>query len=97
MGRACAPSSSFTTGVGETYDQGFGPSTPLQGWSMTKSVNAALVGMAIGDDKLSLDRKTLFPQWAGDARAQISVADLMAMSGGLEWNEDQDAGRHCHI
>lgn len=78
--------------VGETYGQGFDASTPLQGWSMTKTVNAALVGMAIGDGKLSLDRKTLFPQWAGDARAQISVADLVAMSGGLEWNEDQDTG-----
>ena len=75
--------------VGETYGLGFGPATPLQGWSMTKTVNAALVGMAIGDGKLSLDRKTLFAQWAGDARAQISVADLMAMSGGLEWNEDE--------
>ncbi len=75
--------------VGETYGQGFGPSTPLQGWSMTKTANAALVGMAIGDGKLSLDRKNLFAQWAGDARMQISVADLMAMSGGLEWNEDE--------
>ncbi len=75
--------------VGETYGQGFTASTPLQGWSMTKIVNAALVGMAIKDGKLSLDRKHLFPQWAGDARAEISIADLMAMSGGLEWNEDQ--------
>ncbi|NTG20660.1 serine hydrolase [Agrobacterium rhizogenes] len=74
--------------VGETYGHDFGPATPLQGWSMTKSVNAALVGMAIGDGKLFLDQKNLFPQWAGDARAQISVGDLMAMSGGLEWNED---------
>jgi CubicO group peptidase (beta-lactamase class C family) len=79
--------------VGETYGQGFNASTPLQGWSMTKTVNAALVGMAIGDGKLSLDQKNLFRQWAGDARGQISVADLMAMSGGLKWNEEQDAGR----
>jgi CubicO group peptidase (beta-lactamase class C family) len=56
---------------------------------MTKTVNAALVGMAIKDGKLSLDRKDLFPQWAGDARAGISVADLMAMSSGLEFNEDR--------
>jgi CubicO group peptidase (beta-lactamase class C family) len=75
--------------VGETYGEGFSASTPLQGWSMTKTVNAALVGMAIKDGKLSLDQKNLFPQWAGDARAEISVADLMAMSGGLAWNEDQ--------
>jgi CubicO group peptidase (beta-lactamase class C family) len=56
---------------------------------MTKTVNAALVGMAIKDGKLSLDQRGLFPQWAGDARADISVADLMAMSSGLEFNEDQ--------
>jgi CubicO group peptidase (beta-lactamase class C family) len=56
---------------------------------MTKTVNAALVGMAIKDGKLSLDQKGLFPQWAGDARAEISVADLMAMASGLKFNEDQ--------
>jgi CubicO group peptidase (beta-lactamase class C family) len=53
--------------------------------------------MAIKDGKLSLDQKHLFPQWARDARSDISVADLMAMSGGLKWNEDQglltDPGR----
>jgi hypothetical protein len=41
--------------VGETYGEGFNASTPLLGWSMTKTVNAALVGMAIKDGKLSLD------------------------------------------
>jgi CubicO group peptidase (beta-lactamase class C family) len=75
--------------VGETYGEGFNASTPLLGWSMTKTVNAALVGMAIKDGKLSLDQKNLFPQWAGDARAEISVADLLAMTSGLEWNEDR--------
>jgi CubicO group peptidase (beta-lactamase class C family) len=83
--------------IAETYGQGFTASTPLLGWSMTKSVSAVLIGMAINDGKLSLAQKDLFPQWAGDARADISVADLMAMSGGLEWNEDQgtvtDPGR----
>jgi len=75
--------------VGEAYGDGFNASTPLLGWSMTKTVNAALAGMAIKDGKLSLDQKNLFPQWAGDARKDISVADLMAMTSGLAWNEDQ--------
>ncbi len=75
--------------IAETYGDGFTASTPLLGWSMTKTVNAALVGLAIKDGKISLDQKNLFPQWAGDARANISVADLMAMSSGLEFNEDQ--------
>src|SRR5262249_35441587 len=75
--------------VGEADGEGFNASTPLHGWSMTKTVNAALVGMAIKDGKLSLDQKGLFRQWAEDARANISVADLMAMSSGLEFNEDE--------
>jgi CubicO group peptidase (beta-lactamase class C family) len=75
--------------IAETYGEGFTASTPLLGWSVTKTINATLVAMAIKDGKLSLDRKGLFPQWAGDARADISVADLMAMSAGLEWNEDE--------
>jgi CubicO group peptidase (beta-lactamase class C family) len=75
--------------IAETYGNGFTASTPLLGWSMTKTVNAALVGVAIKDGKISLDQKNLFPQWAGDGRANISVADLMAMSSGLEFNEDQ--------
>jgi len=82
--------------VGETYGEGFSASTPLLGWSMTKTVNAALAGMAIKDGKLSLDQNNLFPQWTGDGRAEISVADLMAMTSGLEWDEDgnsPDPGR----
>jgi CubicO group peptidase (beta-lactamase class C family) len=74
--------------VGETYGAGFAPSTPLLGWSMTKTVNAALVGMAIKDGKLSLDQKNLFPQWANDARKDISVSDLMSMTSGLKWSEE---------
>lgn len=50
--------------VGETHGEGFSASTPLLGWSMTKTVNATLVGMAIKDGKLSPDQKGLFPQWA---------------------------------
>ncbi|MBH5371738.1 serine hydrolase domain-containing protein [Bradyrhizobium glycinis] len=77
--------------IGETYGEGFNASTPLQGWSMTKTVNAVLAGMAIKDGKLSLDRNNLFSQWAADARAEISVADLMAMTSGLKWSEDGDS------
>jgi CubicO group peptidase (beta-lactamase class C family) len=75
--------------IAETYGQDFTASTPLQGWSMTKSVTATLVGMAIRDGTLSLDQQHLFPQWEQDTRANISVADVMAMSGGLKWNEEE--------
>lgn len=87
--------------VAEAYGQGFTTAMPLLGWSMTKTVTAALVGMAIKDGKLSLDQKHLFPQWAGDARAEISIADLLAMTGGLKWNEHEglitDPGRMQYL
>ena len=74
--------------VGERYGEGFSAATPLLGWSMTKTVNAALVGTLIGEGRLSLDQTGLFEAWKGDDRARISLADLMAMSSGLAFNED---------
>lgn len=74
--------------VGERYGEGFSAETPLLGWSMTKSVNAAIVGTLIKAGKLSLDQKGLFEPWKADDRRDISLADLMAMSSGLEFNED---------
>jgi len=74
--------------IGERYGEGFSAKTPLLGWSMTKSVNAAIIGTLVKAGKLSLDQKELRDEWKGDGRAAISVADLMAMSSGLEFNED---------
>jgi CubicO group peptidase (beta-lactamase class C family) len=74
--------------VGERYGEGFNARTPLLGWSMTKTVNAAIVGTLVKSGKLSLDRKGVFDAWAGDGRAEISLADMMAMTSGLEFNED---------
>lgn len=74
--------------VAERYGDGFSADTPLLGWSMSKTVNAAIVGTVIGEQRLELDRVDLFEEWEGDGRSGISVADLMAMSSGLEFNED---------
>ncbi|MHB2264303.1 serine hydrolase domain-containing protein [Aliihoeflea sp. PC F10.4] len=71
--------------VGERYGEGFDASTPLLGWSMTKTVSAALYGTLT--DRIDVDEAELFPQWSDD-RAQITVADLLAMSSALEFNED---------
>ena len=51
--------------IAETYGEGFNPSTPLQGWSMTKTVNAGLGGMVIKDEKLSLDQRICFRSGPG--------------------------------
>jgi CubicO group peptidase (beta-lactamase class C family) len=76
--------------VAERYAPGFTSSTPLLGWSMTKTVQAGVIGMLIKDGKLSLDQSGWWPG-AGDGREHIRVADLLAMSSGLKWNEGYGA------
>lgn len=72
--------------IGERYGAGFSETTPLMGWSMTKTVTAALVGMRIGEGKLAYDQDRLFSAWTDD-RAKIKIADLMAMQSGLDLEE----------
>ncbi|MBO6716861.1 MAG: serine hydrolase [Rhizobiaceae bacterium] len=74
--------------IGERYGEGFGPETPLLGWSMTKSVNAAIIGAAVADGRIELERTGLFELWETDDRDEIALADLMSMSSGLAFNED---------
>ncbi|WP_432378814.1 serine hydrolase domain-containing protein [Duganella sp. P38] len=71
--------------VAQRYGAGFNAASPLLGWSITKSVSAALVGMQVADGKLSLQQSGFWPQ--GDERAQITVAQLMSMTSGLRYNE----------
>lgn len=74
--------------VGESYGDGFSAETPLLGWSMTKTVTAAIIGTLIEEGRLERDRKGLFREWANDERREISLADMLAMSSGLAFNED---------
>ncbi|AYD00860.1 6-aminohexanoate hydrolase [Neorhizobium sp. NCHU2750] len=72
----------------ETYGDGFSASMPLLGWSMTKTVTAAIIGRLVAEGKISLEEKNLFPAWKDDARAGIRLADLLSMESGLAFNEN---------
>jgi CubicO group peptidase (beta-lactamase class C family) len=71
--------------VAERYALGFSAQTPLLGWSMSKTVVAGLIGMLVKDGKVQLEQSALWP--AGDGREHIRIADLLAMSSGLHFNE----------
>ena len=71
--------------VAERYAAGFSAATPLLGWSMTMCVVAGLVGLLLKDGTLTLEQSAGWP--AGDDRARIRIADLLAMSSGLRFNE----------
>jgi len=75
--------------VGERYAPGFTADTPLLGWSMTKTMMNALVGVLVREGRLQLDRPVPIPEWqdAGDPRRAITLDHLLRMSSGLEFDE----------
>jgi CubicO group peptidase (beta-lactamase class C family) len=91
--------------VGERYAPGFHQGQPLIGWSMGKTIAAALFGIvARWEPQLSVQSPAPIPQWQqpNDPRAQITIANLLHMSGGLScpYPRPADANyatsRHVH-
>jgi len=78
--------------IGERYGAGISKDTPLESWSMGKSVTAALLGILIGEGAYQLWDPAPIPEWQGkgDARARIRIADLLRMSSGLRMKAPQD-------
>ena len=74
--------------VAERYAPGFGVDTPFPGWSMTKSVLGALIGVLVGEGRLNLQDVALLPEWqAPDPRSRITLEDLLRMRSGLSFSE----------
>jgi len=76
--------------VAERYAPGFGASTPLLGWSMSKMAVNALTGLLVQDGCLHLADKALLPEWTHleDPRAAITFDQLLRMTSGLAFKED---------
>lgn len=76
--------------IAERYADGIRPTTPLVGWSMTKSLFHALVGIAIADGFMVLDQPAAVQEWSrrsDDPRAWITVRQLLQMNSGLAFDE----------
>lgn len=71
--------------IGERYADGIGPETPLLGFSMTKSVVSALIGVLVRQGKLKLDGPAPVPAWRDpdDPRHAITVDHLLRHTAGL--------------
>ncbi|MEZ5874313.1 MAG: serine hydrolase [Hyphomicrobiales bacterium] len=76
--------------VAERYASGFDDAMPLIGWSMTKTLVNALVGLRVKDGTLALEDDALLPEWrsADDPRRAITLNELMRMTSGLQFDED---------
>jgi CubicO group peptidase (beta-lactamase class C family) len=80
--------------IGERYAQGIGIHTPLESWSMGKSLTGTLVARLIQMGTFRLDQPAPFPEWqrSGDPRRMIRIRDIMRMSSGLRLRAPQDPG-----
>ena len=78
--------------VGERYGEHITPSTPLESWSMGKSVTATLMGVLIKQGAYTLWQPAPIPEWQspGDPRAKIRIGDILQMSSGLRIRAPQD-------
>jgi CubicO group peptidase (beta-lactamase class C family) len=74
--------------VAERYAAGIDREMPLLGWSMSKSVTNALVGILVKEGKLDIQKSAPVPEWRGDPRkAGITIDQLLRMSSGLAFDE----------
>lgn len=78
--------------VAERYANGYSPETRFLGWSMTKSVTSALIGVLVREGKLDIHQPAMFPEWKtpGDPRGNITIDQLLRMSSGLSFQEDYE-------
>lgn len=74
--------------IGERYATGFNAQSPLLGWSMTKSVTNAMIGMMVLDNKLEIKKPAPIDEWKNDDRAKITIDQLLRMASGLAFVED---------
>jgi CubicO group peptidase (beta-lactamase class C family) len=78
--------------IAERYGEGLNAVTPLEGWSMGKSLTATLMGILIKQGVYDLWQPAPIPEWqsANDPRGKIRIADILHMSSGLRIRAPQD-------
>ena len=78
--------------IGERYGDGIDMHTPLESWSMGKSLTGALMGVLIQRGDYELWQSAPIPEWQadGDPRQAIRIGDIMRMSSGIRIRAPQD-------
>jgi CubicO group peptidase (beta-lactamase class C family) len=79
--------------VAERYAPGYGVDTPLLGWSATKSVTNALIGILVREGHLATDGPAPVEAWRdpADPRHAITIDELLRMTSGLDMGDSLSA------
>ena len=73
--------------VSEQYAPGFDKNTVLLGWSMSKSLTGAMVGILVKNEKLKVNEPAPVPEWKGTSKEKITLLNLLQQTSGLDFKE----------
>ena len=76
--------------ISEQYASNFSRSSKFLGWSMTKSIINALIGILVKDMRLNINEPAPVPEWndTNDPRHAITLKHLLTQTSGLNFEED---------
>jgi CubicO group peptidase (beta-lactamase class C family) len=74
--------------IAEGYAPGVTVDSRLAGWSASKSVINALVGILVRQGKLKVEQPAPVAEWANDSRREITIDQLLRMTAGLDLDEN---------
>jgi CubicO group peptidase (beta-lactamase class C family) len=84
--------------VYEAYAPGITKDNRLLGWSATKSLTQAMVGILAGEGRLDIYKPAPIPEWRADPndpRQNITIDQMLRMSSGTVWNGDIGPTTQC--
>ncbi|MCK4346811.1 MAG: serine hydrolase [Bacteroidales bacterium] len=74
--------------IAEKYLEGYDAYTEFHGWSMTKSLTGAMVGILAGEGRVDVKAAVDIPEWKNDERGETTLENLLQMNSGLKWVEN---------
>jgi hypothetical protein len=77
--------------VGERYAPGYNKNSVMLGWSMSKSLTAAVIGVLVKAGKLNPEAPAPVPEWKNTPKATITLKELLQQTSGLDYTEDYNS------
>lgn len=72
----------------EKYAPGFDKNTVQLGWSISKSLTGAMIGVLVKEGKLNINDRAPVPEWKNTAKEKITIKQLLQQTTGLNFKED---------
>ena len=74
--------------IAEQYAPGFNKNTVMLGWSMSKSLTGAMIGILVKQGKLNINQEAPVPEWKNNKKQKITLLNLLQQTSGLDFKED---------